>query len=207
MESAADLPEVRYVAAVGVDVDHAVDPVGGEVPRQRLDVLPEHRRVDPHRSVELPVVGADADRDRRGTEVAAAVGGFACQRLRDHVVGPFGQVRTVLLGRPQRDQGERFGLEVLAEVRPRLGCQVHASPVGWPVSIFCRPGCRVVIDRGTVGATLKKTPDASLEIIGADGLSKKARQENDYATGRNSPSPQSTPWRAFFDTLGVRDSM
>jgi hypothetical protein len=55
-----------------------------------------------------------------------------------------------------------------------------------------------VVDRGTVGATLKKTPDASLEIIGADGLSKKARQGIDWGDGEFLPVAQSFSWRSLF---------
>jgi len=67
VEPASDLPEVLDVPPVGVHVHHAVDAVVREVPRERLDVVSELGRVDPHRPRELPVMRTDADVDRRGT--------------------------------------------------------------------------------------------------------------------------------------------
>jgi len=125
VEAAADLLEVFDVAAVGVDVDDAVDAVVGEVARERLDVVAERRRVDPHRPVELLVVRADADVDGGGAEVARPVGRGAGQPLRDEVVGPLREVRPVLFRRPQRDEGQRLRLEVRLQVRPRLVGEIH----------------------------------------------------------------------------------
>jgi hypothetical protein len=55
-ESPPDLPEVLDVPAVGVDVDHPIDPVIGEVSGNGFDVVPEGGRVGPHRSVKLSMV-------------------------------------------------------------------------------------------------------------------------------------------------------
>lgn len=87
VEAAADLPEVFDVAAMGVHVDDPVDALIHEAPRERFDVVPERRRVDRQRSMELAVVGADPDRDRRRTDDAGSIGCRAGQPFGDHVIG------------------------------------------------------------------------------------------------------------------------
>ena len=125
VQSSSDLPKMGDVAAMGVHVDDAVDPVVGEVPREALDVVAEGGRVDPHRPVELSVMRADADVHRGCAEVAGSFGRLAGERLRDEVVGRERQVWTVLLGGAERDDRDRLVRDVLAEFRPGVICDVH----------------------------------------------------------------------------------
>jgi len=100
-ESPAHFPEVLDVPTVGVDVDHAVDPVVGEVSSNGLDVVSKGWRVGPHRAVKLPVVGADTDVDRRRAEIPRPLGRPPCQCLGDQVIGSLREMRAVLFGRSQ----------------------------------------------------------------------------------------------------------
>jgi len=54
------------------------------------------------------MVAADADIDRRRTEIARPIRDRPRERFADQVIGRLRQVRPVLFRRSQRDQCERF---------------------------------------------------------------------------------------------------